>query len=65
MIWYNIELSKTRAEQLQKLLYNIEASFEISAAGPWYHFEILLDPEGSKKKTVEKFLYMGAIEEVK
>lgn len=63
MNWYNVELLRSDAEKLQKLLYNIEVSFEISAAGPFYHFEILLDPEGSKKKTVERFLYMNAIEE--
>ena len=63
MSWYNVELSKGRAEMLQKLLYNMGVTFEISAAGPWYHFEILLDPNGSKIKTVEKLLYIGAIEE--
>ena len=63
MKWFNVELLRSDAEKLQKLLYNIEASFEISAAGPFYHFEILLDPEGSKIRKIEKFLYMGAIEE--
>ncbi len=65
MNWYNIELSLTRAEKLQQLLYNTGINFEISAAGSWYHFEILLDPEGPEKKTVEKFLYSGAVEEVR
>ena len=64
MKWFNVELLRSDAEKLQKLLYNIEVSFEISAAGPWYHFEILLDPEGSKKRIVEKFLYLGSIGEV-
>ena len=63
MKWFNVELLRSDAEKLQKLLYNIEASFEISAAGPFYHFEILLDPAGSKIRKIEKFLYMGAIEE--
>lgn len=65
MKYYNVELSRTRAEKLQQLLYNIGVSFEISAAGPWYHFEILLNPNGPEKKTVETFLYSGAIEEVR
>ncbi len=65
MRYYNVELSLSRAEKLQQILYNTGVNFEISAAGPWYHFEILLDPEGSEKKTVEKFLYSGAIEEVR
>ena len=64
MKYYNIELSLTRAEKLQQLLYNIGVQFEISAAGSWYHFEMLLDPEGPEKKIVEKFLYSGAVEEV-
>ena len=64
MKWFNVELLRSDAEKLQQLLYNLEASFEISAAGPLYHFEILLDPEGSKIKTVEKFLYADSIEEV-
>lgn len=65
MKWYNIELSLTRAEKLQQILYDNNIKFEISAAGPWYHFEILLDPEGPEKKTLETFLYSGSIEEVR
>ena len=64
MAWYNIELFRTNAEKLQQILYNIGVKFEISAAGPLYHFEILLDPDGSEIKTVEKFLYADFIEEV-
>lgn len=60
MKYYNVELLRSSAEKLQQILYNIGVKFEISAAGAWYHFEILLDPDGPEKKTVEKFLYMEA-----
>ena len=64
MKWYNVELLRTSAEKLQQILYSIGVKFEISAAGPLYHFEILLNPDGSEIKTVESFLYADSIEEV-
>ena len=47
MKYYNIELKKAAAKRLQQLLYNLHIDFEISAAGPLYHFEILTDEEGA------------------
>ena len=47
MKYYNIELLQAAAEKLQQFLYNLNVKFEISAAGPYYHFEILTDPAGA------------------
>ena len=48
MKYYNIELSKAAAEKLQQFLYNLSIDFEISAAGPYYHFEILTNAAGAE-----------------
>ena len=47
MKYYNVELFPAAAEKLQQFLYNIAVKFEISAAGPMIHFEILTDPAGA------------------
>jgi hypothetical protein len=47
MKYYNVELSRTRAEKLQQILYNAGVYFEISKNGQYYHFEILTDPDGA------------------
>lgn len=47
MKYYNIELLQTAAEKLQQLLYDLQVKFEISAAGAYYHFEILTDAAGA------------------
>jgi hypothetical protein len=64
MKYYNIELLRTQAEQLQQLLYNLLIKFEISAAGIYYHFEILLTPGSNEYNEVEKFLFNDAITDV-
>ena len=48
MKYYNIELSKAAAEKLQQFLYKLNVNFEISAAGPYYHFEILTNAAGAE-----------------
>jgi hypothetical protein len=47
MKYYNIELLQNAAEKLQQLLYDLQIKFEISAAGAYYHFEILTDAAGA------------------
>jgi hypothetical protein len=47
MKYYNIELLQTAAERLQAFLYDMQVKFEISAAGAYYHFEILTDAAGA------------------
>jgi 5-hydroxyisourate hydrolase-like protein (transthyretin family) len=64
MKYYNIELLRTQAEHLQELLYNLLVKFEISAAGIYYHFEILLTPGSYEYNEIEKFLFNDAIVEV-
>jgi hypothetical protein len=54
MKWYNIELLQTAAERLQALLYDLQIKFETSAAGAYYHFEILTDAAGAAR--IDKFL---------
>jgi hypothetical protein len=49
MKYYNIELLQTAAERLQAFLYDLQIKFEISAAGAYYHFEILTDAHGAAK----------------
>ena len=49
MKYYNIELLRTAAEQLQQFLYDLQIKFEISAAGAYYHFEILTDHDGAQR----------------
>lgn len=56
MKYYNIELLQVAAGKLQQLLYNLGVSFEISAAGAYYHFEILLDAASKEYKKVNDFL---------
>jgi hypothetical protein len=47
MKYYNIELLQTAAERLRAFLYDMQVKFEISAAGAYYHFEILTDATGA------------------
>jgi hypothetical protein len=47
MKYYNIELLQAAAEKLQQFLYELQIDFEISAAGPYYHFEILTNAAGA------------------
>lgn len=47
MKYYNIELLQAAAEKLQQFLYNLQVQFETSAAGAYYHFEILTDSDGA------------------
>lgn len=61
MRYYNVELLKNQAEQLQQLLYDLLVKFEISAAGVYYHFEILLIPGSYEHNEVEKFLFSNAV----
>ena len=56
MKYYNIELLQAAAEKLQQLLYNIGVKFEVSAAGAYYHFEILLNENSIEFKKVNDFL---------
>lgn len=48
MKYYNIELSKAAAIKLQQFLYNLSIQYEVSAAGPYYHFEILTSAAGAE-----------------
>jgi hypothetical protein len=64
MKYYNVELLRNQAEHLQQLLYDLLVKFEISAAGIYYHFEILLAPDSKEYNEVEKFLFNDAITEV-
>lgn len=48
MKYYNIEVSKAAAEKLQRFLHELQIDFEISAAGAYYHFEILTDGPGAE-----------------
>jgi 5-hydroxyisourate hydrolase-like protein (transthyretin family) len=64
MKYYNIELPQTAAERLQQFLYDMGVRFEISAAGAYYHFEILLDPISEEFKKVNDFIAADAITEV-
>ena len=47
MKYYNIELSKAAAKRLQQFLYDMQIDYELSAAGPYYHFEILTNAAGA------------------
>lgn len=62
MKWYNIELLQTAAERLQAFLYDLQIKFEISAAGAYYHFEILTDATGADR--INNFITADAITEV-
>jgi hypothetical protein len=64
MKYYNIELLQVAAEKLQQLLYDLQVKFEISAAGAYYHFEILLDAASKEFKKVNDFLLSDARIEV-
>jgi hypothetical protein len=59
MKYYNIELFPAMAEKLQQFLYDEIIKFEISAAGPMIHFEILTDAAGAN--AINKFIEEGAI----
>ena len=61
MKYYNIELLRTAAEQMQQFLYDIQVQFEISAAGAYYHFEILTDAAGAER--INNFIDSQAITE--
>lgn len=61
MKYYNIELLRTAAERLQQFLYDLQIKFEISAAGAYYHFEILTDTEGAT--AINNFITADAITE--
>lgn len=54
MKYYNVEISQAAAEKLQQILYDLKIEFEISAAGPYAHFEILTDAAGAA--VINKFL---------
>lgn len=56
MKYYNIELLQGAAERLQALLYDLKVKFEISAAGAYYHFEILLNSNSLEFKKINDFL---------
>lgn len=56
MKYHNIELLQTAAERLQAFLCDLQIKFEISAAGAYYHFEILLDAASEEYKKVNDFL---------
>ena len=60
MKYYNIELFPSIAEKLQQFLYNLLVKFEISAAGPLIHFEILTDAAGAD--AINNFIAEGAIQ---
>jgi hypothetical protein len=62
MKYYNIELLQTAAELLQAFLYDLQVKFEISAAGAYYHFEILTDAAGADQ--INNFITADAITEV-
>ena len=63
MKYYNIELNQAAAKKLQQFLYKLNVNFEISAAGPYYHFEILTDAAGAE--IINNFLDEILIYEVK
>ena len=56
MKYYNIELLQAAAERLKQFLYDLQIEFEISGAGAYYHFEILLDPATVEFKKVNDFI---------
>lgn len=60
MKYYNVELFPAAAEKLQQFLYNLLVKFEISAAGPLIHFEILTDAAGAD--AINNFIAEGAIQ---
>ena len=62
MKYYNIELLQTAAERLQAFLHDMQVKFEISAAGAYYHFEILTDTAGALK--INDFITADAVTEV-
>lgn len=64
MKYYNIELLQTAAERLQAFLYDLQVKFEISAAGAYCHFEILLDAASEEYKKVNDFISADAMTEV-
>lgn len=64
MKWYNIELLLNAAEKLQELLYDLNVTFETSAAGAFYHFEILLDKNSAEYKKITDLIFADAITEV-
>lgn len=64
MKYYNVELLRAAAEKLRGLLYDLQVKFEISAAGVYYHLEILLDATGPEFKKINDFLLSDAITEV-
>lgn len=64
MKYYNIELLQVAAQKLQQLLYDLQVKFEISAAGVYYHFEILLDSASEEYKKINDFILSDAIMEV-
>lgn len=64
MKYYNIELLQDAAEKLQQLLYDLQLKFEISAAGAYYHFEILLNKNSIEYKKINDFLLSDAITEL-
>jgi hypothetical protein len=61
MKYYNIELFPSMAEKLQQFLYDCKnvLAFELSAAGPMIHFEILTDAAGAD--AINNFIAEGAI----
>lgn len=59
MKYYNIELFPAAAEKLQQFLYDLLVKFEISAAGPMIHFEILTDAAGAD--AINSFIAREAI----
>ena len=56
MKYYNIELLQTAAERLQQKLYDLQIKFEVSAAGAYYHFEILLKENSPEFKKINDFI---------
>lgn len=53
--WYNFEtIFTTVAEKLHDFLQERNIQHEISAAGDYYHFEIILDE--TEKQIVEEYL---------
>ena len=55
--WYNFEtIFPTVAESLHDFLQERNIQHEISAAGDFYHFEIVLDE--TEKQIVEEYLLM-------
>ena len=48
MKYYNVELTKAAAEKLQHFLYQFSIKHEVSAAGSYYHFEILTNEAGAE-----------------